>query len=49
MGEFEPHQRFQLFPTARNFTPIAQCWLVPGMDLSVIYTSRITCFRRLQE
>ena len=26
-------------------TLIPQCWLVQGMDLSVIYISRVVCFQ----
>ena len=36
LGEFDPHQRLQLFPCARNVSLIAQYWLVQGMELSVI-------------
>ena len=38
--EFEPHHRPPLFPLERNFTLIAQYWLVPGTDSSVIYISK---------
>jgi len=31
--EFEPHQRFPFFTWARNYTILAQYWLVPGTDL----------------
>jgi len=33
-----------LFPLAYNLTLIVQYWLVSGMDSSLIYISRITCF-----
>ena len=33
---FESHQSLPLFPLARNFTLIAQYWLVSGTDSSVI-------------
>jgi len=32
----EPYQRLTLFPWARNFNLIAQYWLVPGTDSSII-------------
>mgnify|MGYP006890252893 CR=1 FL=1 len=42
--EFEPHQRLLLFPSAKNFTLIAQYWLVPGMYLSAIYINKSGLF-----
>ena len=39
--EFEPHQRPQLFPCARNFILIAKYLVVPGTDSSMIYISKI--------
>ena len=38
--EFEPYQWLLLFPRAKSFTHIgviAQYWLVPGTDSSMIY------------
>ena len=42
--DLEPNHRLPLLPRARNCTLIAQYWLVPGTDLSIIYISRIACF-----
>ena len=42
--EFKPDHGLQFFPQARNFTLIAQYWLVLGMDFSLIYMNRSACF-----
>ena len=38
--EFEPQQKIPLFLCERNFTLIAEYWLVPGTDSSLIYISK---------
>jgi len=43
-----PSKATNLFPWARNFTLIAQYWLVPGTDLCEIYISRAALFRTIE-